>query len=131
MIADEFSAELAEGVAYVSGHDEESRPVLVKFNLYLFLFCFVFLCVFVCLLNKPHFSLTFCTDFPDQAGLPEVPFTKTVSSKQNPETAQTEFVHLIFFLFLLFFLPENVFFIFHFCTFKVHSLIGFHAGGGH
>ncbi|KAL6188772.1 hypothetical protein ACLB2K_040163 [Fragaria x ananassa] len=25
----EFSAELAEGVAYVSGHDEESRPVLV------------------------------------------------------------------------------------------------------
>ncbi|EXB45571.1 hypothetical protein L484_000847 [Morus notabilis] len=29
LIADEFSAELAEGVAYVSGHDEESRPVLI------------------------------------------------------------------------------------------------------
>lgn len=29
-MADEFSAELAEGVAYVAGHDEESRPVLVK-----------------------------------------------------------------------------------------------------
>lgn len=29
LIADEFSAELAEGVAYVSGHDEESRPVVV------------------------------------------------------------------------------------------------------
>ncbi|KAH8495783.1 hypothetical protein H0E87_018824 [Populus deltoides] len=28
LIADEFSAELAEGVAYVAGHDEESRPVM-------------------------------------------------------------------------------------------------------
>lgn len=28
-MADEFSAELAEGVAYVAGHDEESRPVVV------------------------------------------------------------------------------------------------------
>lgn len=32
LIADEFSAELAEGVAYVAGHDEESRPVMVIFN---------------------------------------------------------------------------------------------------
>ncbi|XP_022934410.1 phosphatidylinositol transfer protein 3-like [Cucurbita moschata] len=29
LIADEFSAELADGVAYVAGHDEESRPVLI------------------------------------------------------------------------------------------------------
>ncbi|CAN4092964.1 unnamed protein product [Withania somnifera] len=29
LMADEFSAELAEGVAYVSGHDEESRPVVI------------------------------------------------------------------------------------------------------
>ncbi|KAK7855162.1 hypothetical protein CFP56_029384 [Quercus suber] len=29
LIADEFSAELVEGVAFVAGHDEESRPVLV------------------------------------------------------------------------------------------------------
>ncbi|GAV84842.1 CRAL_TRIO domain-containing protein [Cephalotus follicularis] len=29
LIADEFSAELAEGVAYVAGHDEESMPVLI------------------------------------------------------------------------------------------------------
>nr|GMD92098.1 phosphatidylinositol/phosphatidylcholine transfer protein SFH4 [Ipomoea batatas] len=29
MMADEFSAELAEGVAYVAGHDDESRPVLI------------------------------------------------------------------------------------------------------
>lgn len=29
LIADEFSAELVEGVAYVAGHDEESRPVTV------------------------------------------------------------------------------------------------------
>ncbi|KAJ8442767.1 hypothetical protein Cgig2_011037 [Carnegiea gigantea] len=29
LIADEFSGELAEGVAYVAGHDEESRPVMV------------------------------------------------------------------------------------------------------
>lgn len=28
-MADEFSAELAEGVAYVAGQDEESRPVTV------------------------------------------------------------------------------------------------------
>ncbi|GMH29258.1 hypothetical protein Nepgr_031101 [Nepenthes gracilis] len=27
--ADEFSAELSEGLAYVAGHDEESRPVMV------------------------------------------------------------------------------------------------------
>ncbi|XP_047335856.1 uncharacterized protein LOC124939423 [Impatiens glandulifera] len=29
LMADEFAAELAEGVAYVAGHDEESRPVLI------------------------------------------------------------------------------------------------------
>ncbi|XVE81607.1 hypothetical protein DITRI_Ditri15bG0078700 [Diplodiscus trichospermus] len=29
LIADEFSAELSEGVAYVAGHDEESRPVMI------------------------------------------------------------------------------------------------------
>ncbi|OMO61222.1 hypothetical protein CCACVL1_23677 [Corchorus capsularis] len=29
LIADEFSAELAEGVAYVGGHDEDSRPVMI------------------------------------------------------------------------------------------------------
>jgi hypothetical protein len=30
LIADDFSAELAEGLAYVAGHDDESRPVLVN-----------------------------------------------------------------------------------------------------
>ncbi|KAJ8643500.1 hypothetical protein MRB53_005248 [Persea americana] len=29
LIADEFSAELADGVAYVAGHDQEARPVMV------------------------------------------------------------------------------------------------------
>ncbi|KAF8388057.1 hypothetical protein HHK36_026723 [Tetracentron sinense] len=29
LIADEFSAELSDGVAYVAGHDEESRPVMI------------------------------------------------------------------------------------------------------
>uniref|UniRef100_A0A1D1XQI5 Random slug protein 5 n=1 Tax=Anthurium amnicola TaxID=1678845 RepID=A0A1D1XQI5_9ARAE len=29
LIADEFSAELAEGAAYVAGHDDEARPVMV------------------------------------------------------------------------------------------------------
>ncbi|KAG5554745.1 hypothetical protein RHGRI_012336 [Rhododendron griersonianum] len=29
LIADEFSSELAEGIAYVSGHDDESRPVMI------------------------------------------------------------------------------------------------------
>uniref|UniRef100_A0A7N0VHF6 CRAL-TRIO domain-containing protein n=2 Tax=Kalanchoe fedtschenkoi TaxID=63787 RepID=A0A7N0VHF6_KALFE len=29
LIADEFSAEVAEGVAYVAGHDQDSRPVLI------------------------------------------------------------------------------------------------------
>ncbi|XP_042516990.1 phosphatidylinositol transfer protein 3-like [Macadamia integrifolia] len=29
LIADEFSAELAEGFAYVAGHDDDSRPVVV------------------------------------------------------------------------------------------------------
>ncbi|KAI4342751.1 hypothetical protein MLD38_027336 [Melastoma candidum] len=29
LIADEFSAELMEGIAYVAGHDDESRPVLI------------------------------------------------------------------------------------------------------
>lgn len=30
LIADEFSAELADGIAYVAGQDEESRPVMVR-----------------------------------------------------------------------------------------------------
>lgn len=29
LIADEFSAELSDGLAYVAGHDDESRPVMV------------------------------------------------------------------------------------------------------
>lgn len=29
LIADDFSAELADGLAYVAGHDDESRPVMV------------------------------------------------------------------------------------------------------
>ncbi|KAL9669980.1 hypothetical protein QQ045_007530 [Rhodiola kirilowii] len=29
LIADEFSAALADGIAYVAGHDEDSRPVLI------------------------------------------------------------------------------------------------------
>lgn len=29
LMADEFSSELAEGVAYVAGHDDESRPVMI------------------------------------------------------------------------------------------------------
>lgn len=29
LMADEFSAELAEGVAYVAGHDDSCRPVMV------------------------------------------------------------------------------------------------------
>lgn len=28
-MADEFSGELADGLAYVAGHDDESRPVMV------------------------------------------------------------------------------------------------------
>jgi hypothetical protein len=29
-MADEFSAELADGVAFVSGHDDDGRPVVVR-----------------------------------------------------------------------------------------------------
>ncbi|TKY71179.1 Random slug protein 5 [Spatholobus suberectus] len=29
LVADEFSAELADGLAYVAGHDDESRPVMI------------------------------------------------------------------------------------------------------
>ncbi|KAK9287715.1 hypothetical protein L1049_016154 [Liquidambar formosana] len=29
LMADEFSAELADGTAYVAGHDEESRPIMI------------------------------------------------------------------------------------------------------
>lgn len=50
LIADEFSAELAEGVAYVSGHDEESRPVVV---IPLINFPFLFIL----------FDIVFCTKF--------------------------------------------------------------------
>lgn len=39
-MADEFSAEIADGVAYVSGYDHDSRPVLVIFSL------FIRLCLF-------------------------------------------------------------------------------------
>lgn len=38
LMADEFSAELAEGLAYVAGHDEESRPVVVILSLISLLF---------------------------------------------------------------------------------------------
>lgn len=36
LIADEFSAELAEGIAYVAGNDDELRPVMVI----ILFFCF-------------------------------------------------------------------------------------------
>ncbi|URE02285.1 SEC14 cytosolic factor family protein [Musa troglodytarum] len=31
LLADEFSAELGDGMAYVAGHDDEARPVLVQY----------------------------------------------------------------------------------------------------
>jgi len=33
IMADEFSAELADGVAFVSGHDDDGRPVVVRHSL--------------------------------------------------------------------------------------------------
>lgn len=47
LIADEFSGELADGLAYVAGHDDDSRPVIVIdfFNFILHL-----------KLNNPFFS---------------------------------------------------------------------------
>lgn len=38
LIADEFSAEITDGVAYVSGYDDDSRPVLVDILLITFFF---------------------------------------------------------------------------------------------
>jgi hypothetical protein len=31
-MADEFSAELADGVAFVAGHDDDGRPVVVRIS---------------------------------------------------------------------------------------------------
>jgi hypothetical protein len=31
LIADEFSGELGEGLAYVAGHDDDARPVVVQY----------------------------------------------------------------------------------------------------
>jgi hypothetical protein len=33
IIADEFSGELADGMAYVAGHDDENRPVVVRLQI--------------------------------------------------------------------------------------------------
>lgn len=76
LIADEFSAELAEGVAYVSGHDEESRPVLV-------IPCFIFF-LFFCSLKDINFAkfLVFL-DFPVQTRLPKVAFPENVSTQKT------------------------------------------------
>lgn len=32
IMADEFSAELADGVAFVAGHDDDGRPVVVRIS---------------------------------------------------------------------------------------------------
>lgn len=34
-MADEFSGELADGLAYVAGHDDEYRPVMVTYMFFL------------------------------------------------------------------------------------------------
>lgn len=91
MIADEFSAELAEGVAYVSGHDEESRPVLVLQYPFIYLFflkkkCFVLFFfskkkkkqIFKCMCEE---NVVLVADFPDQARLSEVPLSETVRNR--------------------------------------------------
>lgn len=51
MIADDFSAELAEGLAYVAGYDDESRPVLVIFTSFLSLIVLFFSELKVCDVN--------------------------------------------------------------------------------
>lgn len=56
LIADEFSAELAEGVAYVSGHDEESRPVVVIPLTNFLFFLFFFISFFVLSFGSFRFS---------------------------------------------------------------------------
>lgn len=50
LIADEFSRELSEGLAYVAGHDDDARPVVVHFfDSHFFLFTVqTAICLFVC-----------------------------------------------------------------------------------
>lgn len=76
LIADEFSAELAEGVAYVAGHDDDSRPVLVIFSISGIIFFWKKKEKY---LNSWRKCLALVTDIQDQARLPEVPLPETVS----------------------------------------------------
>lgn len=47
LIADEFSTELADGLAFVSGFDDDSRPVLVTFFMSLYMYVFVYIAMFM------------------------------------------------------------------------------------
>jgi len=98
LIADDFSAELSEGLAYVAGHDDESRPVLVNFIIlilkiyvcWIWMFCFYLsskVCViwmFCIFLSSNVYDLNLVnwlfTDFPHEARLSEVAFSETVSN---------------------------------------------------
>lgn len=73
-MADEFSAELAEGVAYVAGNDDELRPVVV-----IIFFNFSFVILILIYLCKFNVYVAQISDISNQAGLPEIPFSKTVS----------------------------------------------------
>lgn len=84
LIADEFSAELADGVAYVSGNDDEGRPVLVYicsydsfFTLLLLFFEFVFSLIFS---SSFYNKLILSLDFPHKTGLPQIPLSEIVSA---------------------------------------------------
>eukprot|EP00268_Persea_americana_P006002 TRINITY_DN120_c2_g1_i2.p3 TRINITY_DN120_c2_g1~~TRINITY_DN120_c2_g1_i2.p3 ORF type:complete len:154 (-),score=40.99 TRINITY_DN120_c2_g1_i2:899-1360(-) len=76
LIADEFSAELADGVAYVAGHDQEARPVMVMAN-----FTLLSLSLFSFNKQRNPFSLhCLFAGFENKARLPEAPLPENIHS---------------------------------------------------
>ncbi|CAJ1925552.1 unnamed protein product [Sphenostylis stenocarpa] len=81
LMADEFSDELADGLAYVAGQDDESRPVSAK-------------ALFKCELIIAR-SCIGVTDFADEERAPEVSFPENVSPETEEKNRFQPFVLLM------------------------------------
>jgi hypothetical protein len=92
-MADEFSAELADGVAFVAGHDDDGRPVVVRAHAWTLLLLSRCALVRLKAIRVSDWSSIcfFVTGVSNQAGLPKVPLPEIVRTGTHQQLPNLSF----------------------------------------
>jgi hypothetical protein len=96
-MADEFSAELADGVAFVAGHDDDGRPVVVRAHAWTLLPVLSRCALVRVKANRVSDWSSICfsvTGVSNQAGLPKVPLPEIVRTGTHQPLPNLSFFQL-------------------------------------